>query len=68
MWAKGATSGHSFLDRDTVCLTSIDHPQIEGAYILGLCAVNFIFLFASGPLVSEGPDATIGFAFSTSDG
>ena len=29
---------------DTVRLTSIDHPQIEGAYISGLCAANFIFL------------------------
>jgi hypothetical protein len=28
----------------TVRLTSIDHPQIEGAYISGLRAVNFIFL------------------------
>ena len=28
----------------TVRLTSIDHPQIEGAYISGLCAANFIFL------------------------
>ena len=28
----------------TVRLTSIDHPQIEGVYILGLRAVNFIFL------------------------
>jgi hypothetical protein len=28
----------------TVRLTSIDHPQIEGAYISGLRAANFIFL------------------------
>ena len=28
----------------TVSLTSIDHLQIEGAYISGLRAANFIFL------------------------
>jgi hypothetical protein len=28
----------------TVRLTSIDHPQIEGGYISGLRAANFIFL------------------------
>ena len=28
----------------TVRLTSIDHPQIEGAYISGLRAANFIVL------------------------
>jgi hypothetical protein len=28
----------------TVRLTSIDHPQIEGAYISGLRPANFIFL------------------------
>jgi hypothetical protein len=27
-----------------VRLTSIDHPQIEGAYISGLHVANFIFL------------------------
>ena len=42
---------------DTVRLTSIDLPQIEGAYISGLRAANFIFL-----VCGEGPDATIGFA------
>ena len=47
----------------TVHLTSIDYLQIGGAYISGLRASNFsFFLFASGPLVSGGPDATIGFA------
>jgi hypothetical protein len=33
-----------WLDQDTVHLTSIDHPEIEGAYISGLHAANFIFL------------------------
>jgi hypothetical protein len=37
----------------TVCLTSIDHPQIEGAYILGLPAANFIFLVCDGKKDNE---------------
>jgi hypothetical protein len=33
-----------FVVYSTVRLTSIDHPQIGGAYISGLCASNFIFV------------------------
>ena len=52
----------------TVRLTSIDHPPIEGGLIRD-CALGIsIFLFASGPPVSGGPDATIGFDRSSSDG
>ena len=39
-----STDKFKFEQKDTVRLTSIDHPQIEGAYISGLCAANFVFL------------------------
>ena len=51
-----------------VHLSLINHPQIEGAYILRLRTQNFVFLFVSGPLVSEGPDTTIGSVFIVTDG
>ena len=52
----------------TVRLTSIDYPQIRGAYISGLRASNFIFLVCvESSSEWRTRDATIGFVRSTSD-
>jgi hypothetical protein len=43
----------------TVRLTSIDHPQIEGAYISGLRAANFIFHDCVRSSVNEDQTQTL---------